>query len=229
MALGALLQLVAAALAVGNPDHGPNATHWATVLRGVILDGYDTNVPPPGNTVRTLVMPDGSTVETATGCDVQMQIRVLKFQHVSIADGSLSLKVWLRLSWNDTRLVWDPADYGGLTYTHVNGGMPEDWEVWLPDIQPYNAIQGPVNTLEPAMLKVSSKGVVYYSRPGTLELQCKFTGLVAFPFDKPKCSFDMGGFMFSGIHQGGESLLRHLDRGNHRAACERAPSEPVTP
>mmetsp|Transcript_17534 Transcript_17534/g.44969 ORF Transcript_17534/g.44969 Transcript_17534/m.44969 type:complete len:711 (-) Transcript_17534:131-2263(-) len=202
MALGVLLQVATAVLAVVDPNHGPNATYWATALREHILDGYDTNVPPPGNSIRTIVLPDGTSVETATGCDVELQIRVLKFQKVDIADGHMSLKVWLRMQWTDSRLTWDPAEYGGLTYTHVNGGMPEDWEVWLPDIQPYNAISGTVNTLEPSMLKVSSVGVVYYTRPGTLEIQCKFTGLVAFPFDKPKCSFDMGGFMYSGFHQG---------------------------
>ena len=50
--------------------------------------------------------------------------------------------VWLRLLWKDTRLSWNPDDYGGVTYTHFEGstfgGGMAGREIWLPDITPYN-------------------------------------------------------------------------------------------
>ena len=48
----------------------------------------------------------------------------------------------------------------------------------------------------------SSDGSVYYSRPGTYEVMCKFSGLVAFPFDTLSCALEFGGWALSGGHQG---------------------------
>ena len=48
----------------------------------------------------------------------------------------------------------------------------------------YNAISGFTSSLEPAFATVTSNGDVFHSRPGTLEALCKFSGLVAFPFDQ---------------------------------------------
>ena len=45
---------------------------------------------------------------------------------------------------------------------------------------------------------VSSSGEVFLSRPGTLEVMCKFSGLVAFPFDKLICNVEFGGWGWSG-------------------------------
>ena len=81
----------------------------------------------------------------------------------------------------------------------------EEWgdnsEVWVPDLTPYSLQEGLVNTMEPTMLTVSSSGSVYMARPGTLKLLCKFSGLVAFPFDTLKCSFEVGGWAWSGNQQ----------------------------
>ena len=33
-------------------------------------------------------------------------------------------------------------------------------------------------------------------------MMCKFSGLVAFPYDKLKCSLEVGGWAWSGSHQG---------------------------
>eukprot|EP00966_Prymnesium_polylepis_P192746 4467285-Prymnesium_polylepis.1 len=35
-----------------------------------------------------------------------------------------------------------------------------------------------------------------------MEVLCKFSGLVAFPFDNLKCKFDIGGWAWSGTYQG---------------------------
>lgn len=70
------------------------------------------------------------------------------------------------------------------------------------DLQPYNALNGFVNTLEPANAKVSYDGSVYWSRPGSLDVLCKFSGLIAFPFDQLTCAIEMGGWILSGAQQG---------------------------
>ena len=137
---------------------------------------------------------------------VRPQVNFFKVQEIKAAEGSMQLKVWVRMEWVDKRLAWDPSDYGNLTKAYFavdpNPLVSEVSEVWSPDVQPYNAIKGIVNTLEPTTARVSSDGSVFMSRPGTLEVMCKFSGLVAFPFDRLRCSIEFGGWSFSAGQMG---------------------------
>ena len=56
--------------------------------------------------------------------------------------------------------------------------------------------------LEPAAATVYSSGDVFWSRPGTLEVLCRFSGLVMFPFDTLSCPIEIGGWAHSGLVQG---------------------------
>ena len=127
-------------------------------------------------------------------------------QQVEATRGNIVLKVWFRLSWTDLRLTWDPEEYGGVKFVHVHTdtapSTSRPGEIWLPDIQPYNAVRGITHTLEPALAKVSHDGSVFWSRTGVLDIMCKFSGLVNFPFDILKCQLEVGGWLMSGIQQG---------------------------
>ena len=79
-------------------------------------------------------------------------------------------------------------------------------EIWLPDVQPFNAFTGIHNTLDPSVAVVQSSGSVYFSRPGMLDVMCKFSGLAAFPYDVLKCGIEFGGWALSGGYQGLELL-----------------------
>ena len=117
----------------------------------------------------------------------------------------MQLKIWLRMTWTDTRLAWNEAEYGGITETFFHGeGIAggETTEIWLPDISVYNGNSGLGETMEPGIARVRSNGEVYYSRPGTLDVLCKYSGLVAFPRDMLKCSVEFGGWLLSGVVQG---------------------------
>jgi hypothetical protein len=132
-------------------------------------------------------------------------VRFFKVQQIQPASGSMRLKVWVRMSWYDNRLRWDPADYDGIDYVFMWADprpTSDNSEIWLPDVQPYNAYHAMADTLDPVMLRVHSDGLVFFSRPGTLEIMCKFSGLVAFPFDTLKCQIEFGGWLMSADHQG---------------------------
>ena len=79
----------------------------------------------------------------------------------------------------------------------------QDTDIWLPDVQPYNTGEAVASTLEPSVALVFSDGRVYWSRPGILDVLCKFRGLNAFPFHRElRCPIDVGGWMLSGTFQG---------------------------
>ena len=168
-------------------------------LRIVLLANYDSTVPPPGMGMRNI---RNSSLGSETGTDVELEIRFMKVFKVDVAAGSMSVKVWFRMGWNDTRLAWDPNTYNGVEYVYFAGDYwGERSEIWIPDIQLMNSVSSTTFSLEPSMAMATSSGNVFFSRPGTLELMCRFSGLVAFPFDDLKCSFEVGGWMLSNFHQ----------------------------
>ena len=102
------------------------------------------------------------------GADIGLQIRFFKVREVDLVAGSMSLKIWYRLSWTDERLSWDPEEHNGITQVPL-----AEKEVWQPDIGHYNAMVGVQNTLESSVIIVSHTGSIYWSRPGMLEVMCK--------------------------------------------------------
>ena len=151
---------------------------WSTSLRATLLDGYDKISPP----ISTRLVD-----YSEAGTDVTLNIRFFKIEGVDQSGGTMSIKVWWRMRWDDERLAWDPSAYGGITklsFAAADSTDLENTEIWAPDVQPYNAKSGLMNTLEPARATVTHTGHVYWARPGSLTVLCRFSGLVAFPFDK---------------------------------------------
>jgi hypothetical protein len=182
-----------------DPDFRLSSTVNRTLLREALLDGYDPMVPPESDRSAS------GTSYSGAGTDVTMEIRFLKVVTVRAAEGAMVVKVWVRMGWQDLRLSWDPAAYGGLTEVFFAGNEAQEFfssEVWVPDIQPYNGIQGTTMSLEPSPVRVSNDGSVFWSRPGVLDVMCKFSGLAAFPFDNLLCAIELGGYSYSGGYQG---------------------------
>ena len=75
-------------------------------------------------------------------------------------------------------------------------------QIWVPDVTPYNNMDSIINTLEPSTARVSDSGAVFWSRPGILDIMCKFSGLVAFPYDRLRCKLELGGWSMSDGFQG---------------------------
>ena len=206
-----------------DPDYRYGYTQHATALRRALMDEdtYDKTVPPSSQRA------GGSPSQAGT--DVSVQIRkprgaltnpiltrpaliwsvgvlrcagFFKVDFVDAASGSMRLKIWYRMRWNDDRLAWDPRSYGGVTQFWTRMAEESPLEIWTPDIGAYNTKEGLSETLENTAALVSSNGDVYWSRPGILDVMCKFSGLAAFPFDRLSCGIDVGGWIISGGHQG---------------------------
>ena len=96
----------------------------------------------------------------------------------------------------DSRLKWDPAMHNNITslpFVGASFASPEESEIWLPELTVYNTLTAIASSLDTSLATVSHTGDVFWSRPGALDLACKFSGLVAFPFDKLRCDFEVGG------------------------------------
>ena len=77
---------------------------------------------------------------------------------VDVPNSELELLVWVRQSWKDPRLKWNPADYGGINQTSYHARMSdamEDGDIWMPDLELYNT-PGSLHALsnKPVMLRL---------------------------------------------------------------------------
>jgi len=173
--------------------------------------GYDRSVPPTSLRLEPNV--------SQAGTDVRVQLRFFKLTEVALDRGSLTAKVWWRMKWQDTRLAWNESAYGGITqaeYAAVSYSDQESTEIWLPDITPYNGKFGLMDSFDPAVARVASSGNVQWSRPGNLEVLCRFTGMMMFPLEEDiECVVEIGGWYRSGGFQG---VLPYVD-GDGQPAC----------
>ena len=72
----------------------------------------------------------------------------------------------------------------------------------MPELTVYN-LATPLNeALSGQLAEVDSNGTVFWSRPGVLDILCRFSGLVEFPFDTLQCTIELGGWMMSSSFQG---------------------------
>ena len=190
-----LLSAAAPATALPNAEH-TYSYHSARLRAHLLNETYEKMAVPISS------RSDGGT----DGTLVSFALRIFKVKDVDTSTGLLRLKVWFRLRWTDLRLAWDPAEFGGVTQAHMRAAAitnDQDSDIWLPDVQPYNAGEAISSTLEPSIALVSSSGSVYWSRQGTLDVLCKFRGLNRFPSHTSlRCPIDFGGWLLSGTYQG---------------------------
>lgn len=114
-------------------------------------------------------------------------------------EGVLSATAWLRLVWDDYRLQWDEADFGGASVFRIN---PK--KIWLPDIEVYN-------TANPAMMSLSSQyssgtnalvypnGEVLYIPPISLKVFCHNFSHSAWPQGEQECAIKLGSWTYDGF------------------------------
>lgn len=90
----------------------------------------------------------------------------------------------MRHVWIDERLIWNPADFGGMEYTYFASESAQ--KIWTPDLA-LRQMNGKMlfPGLDNTLIKVKHDGSIYWSRPGLLDLVHKFD-LTKYPFDIQK-------------------------------------------
>ncbi|CAJ0948206.1 unnamed protein product, partial [Mesorhabditis belari] len=141
---------------------------------------------------------DGSSLQ------VIITIQLLYVLDLDVAQQYLSVYVEQEIEWQDVRLRWDPADYGGLDVVWVLCD-----QVWTTDL--FNSNSLTVNEIYPDRLKqckVHSNGSIHSDMFLQIDSAC-FLDVQKFPFDKQTCeipfvtiafepkTFDLQGKLFT--------------------------------
>jgi len=101
--------------------------------------------------------------------------------------------VWLRYSWQDSRLKWDPKEYGGVEVLRVDSSA-----LWKPDITLYNSAD-PVNMINcwDTNTIIYPSGKILFIPPCKMTSQCELS-LRRHPYGNQECFLKFGSWTFDG-------------------------------
>lgn len=153
------------------------APTWADRLKKDLLKDYDPSLRPSQHYNVT-------TVETS-----------ITITHVEINEikSTLSVYGWMKFTWNDPKLTWNPADYGYLDVVRMDPTI-----VWRPDVVLYNNAGGSDNHhYGDTNALVYNGGKVLWVPPTEYHAFCELN-MRLWPFDYQKCTLKIGSWTFDG-------------------------------
>ncbi|XP_076355312.1 acetylcholine receptor subunit beta-like 1 [Tachypleus tridentatus] len=136
-----------------------------------------------------LIRPVEATNRTV---NVSFGLSFIQLINVNEKNQIMTSNVWLQLAWNDYQLVWDEADYGGISVLR----LPPD-KVWKPDIVLFNNADGNYEVRYKSNVLIYSTGIVMWVPPAIYQSSCTID-VTYFPFDQQKCVMKFGSWTFNG-------------------------------
>ncbi|XP_074648838.1 acetylcholine receptor subunit alpha-L1-like [Tubulanus polymorphus] len=125
-----------------------------------IKDGYEK----AGKIARPVKQPN-ETMKVDVG------LALIHINEINHKLSALSLNAWLRMSWKDEFLKWDPAEFGGITEIRI----PIHY-IWKPDVVLYNKAYingyGGMMITDDTMAVVSHSGEVLWIPPVLIVSLC---------------------------------------------------------
>ncbi|XP_014662720.1 PREDICTED: acetylcholine receptor subunit beta-like 1 [Priapulus caudatus] len=104
----------------------------------------------------------------------------------------IKTNIWLRHTWNDYQLAWDPTEYNGLKEIQI----PSD-KIWVPDIVLFNNADGNYQANSRVNIVLNYDGTVQWIPPAIFQTSCTID-VRYFPYDQQTCGMKFGSWTFSG-------------------------------
>jgi len=137
----------------------------------------------------------------------------------------MTATAWVRMRWNDYRLVWDPATFGGVDVIRVPGH-----QIWTPDIEVYNAANFGDSSFHDRMTRDTFLNLIYFngtilSVPAVPISAICAEADVTLPETAPQsCNIKMGSWTYDGSHiqltpynsRATEEILDYIDLSEMR-------------
>jgi len=170
------------------PDHGERS-----LLHRDLMEGYEKDVipmeaaPNADNDADAVVFNLGASV-------IRMDMKNLESNELKPV---LEMTSWLRMSWMDFRLKWNPEAYGGISQIRLPAS-----KVWIPDIEVFSAVNfGPDSYSQrmaagPGHVVVYSSGFVLYIPAVDIQLPCSKNS------KDYSCHMKMGSWTYDAFHLG---------------------------
>ncbi|XP_038640125.1 neuronal acetylcholine receptor subunit alpha-3-like [Scyliorhinus canicula] len=118
--------------------------------------------------------------------EVRFEVSLSQLLKLDEINQIMETNLWLKHAWNDYKLRWDPAEYGGVEIIRV----PSE-RVWKPDIVLYNNAVADFQVDEKTKVLVKFDGNMTWISPAIFKSSCRMD-LSYFPFDYQNCSMKFG-------------------------------------
>lgn len=149
-------------------------------LRNDLLKNYDKLARP--------VLDDSNTTTVSFG------LSPIYLMELNEANQYIKLEAWVKLTWNDNHLKWEPRNYSDISLVHFAID-----EIWHPDISVYSSI--PISEIAPHVktkaLSIYS-GTVLWVPPATIYSFCS-VDYKDYPNDIQECNITFGSWTYHGI------------------------------
>ncbi|KAL3981855.1 Neurotransmitter-gated ion-channel ligand binding domain family protein [Acanthocheilonema viteae] len=106
----------------------------------------------------------------------------------------LTTNLWLEMQWNDSKLIWNPSKYGGITMLYI----PSD-RIWIPDLLLYNNAAGDPDVTIFTDALVAYDGRVLWQPPAIYKSFCPID-VTWFPYDSQQCEMKFGTWSYTGYY-----------------------------
>lgn len=149
-----------------------------------------------------LIRPVSNNSEVVT---VRLGLHLSQLIDLDLKNQILTTNVWVEHDWMDSKLNWDPDEYGGVEQLIVPSEL-----LWLPDILLYNNADGEyvVTTMTKAILHFD--GHVKWNPPAIFKSYCEID-VEWFPFDTQTCFLKFGPWSHNGLQMD----LRHINSSDN--------------
>ncbi|CAB3407734.1 unnamed protein product [Caenorhabditis bovis] len=123
---------------------------------------------------------------------IEFKLRLDQIVDVHEKDQVLTVKGTLEHYWFDSRLSWNPDEFGNVTLMHFPGEM-----LWLPDIILYNNAHGSPWVAQTTQVDVTYDGRVTWQPPVVYDAFCNIN-IEWYPYDTQTCELKFGSWTYPG-------------------------------
>ncbi|XP_033627848.1 neuronal acetylcholine receptor subunit alpha-9-like [Asterias rubens] len=125
---------------------------------------------------------------------ITVEFRLLITQVIELNEKHQTIQIsgWLRQTWNDEFLMWNPDEYGGVQSLFVHKSR-----IWLPDTTLYKNVDRDFESYKDISAEARYDGQVTWSSPVILKCTCLIDARL-FPFDTQVCDLKFSSWAFDG-------------------------------
>lgn len=141
-------------------------------LYDTLFNDYRNNIVPVNNRSEPI--------------EIDIRFYMMALNEFKETEETLIINCVFFITWKDVSMIWDPSNYGNMSYIHVDSK-----DLWLPLLYLVNTASKlePVGSDTLFRANVFSNGQVRYAPGGTLKAKCS-TDISKFPLDTQTCTLE---------------------------------------
>ncbi|KAJ8042994.1 Neuronal acetylcholine receptor subunit alpha-6 [Holothuria leucospilota] len=180
---------------------GVEGSKSAEKLYKKLMTNYSPYIRPVSNDTDLVIVHLGVALSQLVDIDEQNQLMITS--------------VWVKQTWTDVKLTWNPEDYGGIDRMKI----PID-QLWSPDLVLYNTSADGSYAVEVVnSATVFYDGTVQWNPPASFRSSCNID-IEYFPFDMQHCFLKFGSWTYDGSVMDLLPVSDQVGRENYRVNGE---------